>query len=172
MNIEFGDYSVKKVKSFQGREGYGYNADLYWGTKKVASILDEGCGGEAWVYWDDIEEEKVDITRTDYKGEKHTYRGTPEEKILREHIETIPLQESEYSKDGFRVDLTCFLSALVGNYEEQRQLKRWCKKKTVLHLKTQKPGEYTTLSVPYDPEMKSTLEQQFDIAEIVNERFL
>ena len=124
------------------------------------------------VYWSDTKEKKVDVTGTNIKGDPFSYKGTPEAKILRDHIETIPLQETEYCKDGLRVDITWFLSDLVSHHELQQKLKRWCKKKTVLRLKSHKDGEYTTISYPYNPEMKTTLEHQFDIEEIVNERFL
>jgi hypothetical protein len=40
------DYSLKGVKTFRGMDGEGLNATLYRGDKKVAFILDEGCGGE------------------------------------------------------------------------------------------------------------------------------
>lgn len=40
------DYSLKGVKTFRGMDGHGLNATLMRGNKKVAFILDEGCGGE------------------------------------------------------------------------------------------------------------------------------
>lgn len=39
-------YSLKGVKTFRGMDGQGLNATLYRGEKKVAFVLDEGCGGE------------------------------------------------------------------------------------------------------------------------------
>jgi hypothetical protein len=39
-------YSLKGVKTFRGMDGQGLNATLMRGDKKVAFILDEGCGGE------------------------------------------------------------------------------------------------------------------------------
>ena len=38
-------YSVAKVKSFRGTDGYGFNADLMKDGRKIAFVIDEGCGG-------------------------------------------------------------------------------------------------------------------------------
>lgn len=38
-------YSVKNVKSFMGMEGYGFNATVYRGNKRIGLAIDEGCGG-------------------------------------------------------------------------------------------------------------------------------
>ena len=37
--MDFGDYSVKNIKSFIGMEGYGFNANLYRGKKKIAFLF-------------------------------------------------------------------------------------------------------------------------------------
>jgi quinol monooxygenase YgiN len=38
-------YTVKNVKSFRGNEGYGFNATLYRGDKRVALVMDDANGG-------------------------------------------------------------------------------------------------------------------------------
>lgn len=40
------DFQLKSVKTFQGMDGIGLNANLYYKNKKVAFVLDEGHGGE------------------------------------------------------------------------------------------------------------------------------
>jgi len=110
---DYGNYSVKKVKTFEGMDGCGFNADLCRDGKKVARAIDSGCGGEAMFYWEDQESKKVNIIRTDWKGNKHTYRGTPEQKLLNDQIEKQPLQYNEYSSKGLRMDATWFVSDLV-----------------------------------------------------------
>ena len=110
---DYGDYSVKNTKSFEGTDGYGFNADLHRSGKKVARVIDSGCGGEAMFYWEDQESDKVDIHTTDYKGKPHTYRGTPEEKLLDEQVEKQPLQDHEYSPEGLKMDMSWFVSNLV-----------------------------------------------------------
>lgn len=44
-------YTVKNVKNIPGRRGIGYNANLYKDNKKIASIYDEGFGGQPIIDW-------------------------------------------------------------------------------------------------------------------------
>lgn len=46
---------LKAVKTFVGHDGYGLNANLYLNNKKVAFVLDEGCGGELDIQFFDKE---------------------------------------------------------------------------------------------------------------------
>ena len=39
------DFSVKSVKTFMGREGYGVNANIYYKNRKIGHIIDSGDGG-------------------------------------------------------------------------------------------------------------------------------
>lgn len=83
------DYTLKGVKTFRGRDGYGLNATLCRGKKKVAFIMDAGNGGMIDIDWVDqmhgeskeealfnifIEEQKLkaDDTKKDEYG--HTER--------------------------------------------------------------------------------------------------
>ena len=43
---------VRKVKSFRGREGLGFNAELVVDGKKVAFVIDEGSGGALRFDWE------------------------------------------------------------------------------------------------------------------------
>ena len=42
---------VKKLKTFNGHEGVGANAEIHHKRKKVADFIDEGNGGEPYVYF-------------------------------------------------------------------------------------------------------------------------
>ena len=39
------DFSVKSVKTFMGREGYGINANIYYQNRMIGHIIDSGNGG-------------------------------------------------------------------------------------------------------------------------------
>ena len=39
-------YQVKKIRLFNGREGGGFNCNLYRGNAKVAEVIEDGSGGE------------------------------------------------------------------------------------------------------------------------------
>lgn len=42
---------LKAYKSFEGREGYGFSANLYYKNKKVAFCFDSADGGEMDIDW-------------------------------------------------------------------------------------------------------------------------
>ena len=52
-------YTVKGVKSFRGMEGYGFNATLYNGSKRIAFVIDEGRGGGLLFRYFDMANGKV-----------------------------------------------------------------------------------------------------------------
>jgi hypothetical protein len=77
---DFGDYSVKNVKNFMGREGYGFNCTLYRNGKKVGTCIDDASGGGMYpVDWD----RKVDRKE--------------EQRLLNEHIKSLP--KIQYSSE-------------------------------------------------------------------------
>jgi len=110
--LNFEKYNVKNIKSFMGTDGPGFNATLYRGKKRVATLIDSGCGGEVNIQWLDWEEEDVEIENK-VRGKVYKFRGTPEEKNLYDHINSLPNEPSEYFEDGLRIDSTYFLGDLV-----------------------------------------------------------
>ena len=51
MNIN--GYTLKSIKNFMGREGYGFNANLYHNGKKIGEVTDPANGsGEIDIYLD------------------------------------------------------------------------------------------------------------------------
>ena len=63
------NFQVKGIKIFEGRGGYGLNANLYYKGKKVAFVLDEGNGGQLDIRFNsrEIEEEAEKEAREYYK---------------------------------------------------------------------------------------------------------
>ena len=43
---------LKAIKTFEGMDGYGLNANVYINGKREAVALDEGCGGEMLLRWE------------------------------------------------------------------------------------------------------------------------
>ena len=70
-------FSVKNIKHHQGREGYGLNADLYFKSKNIGHILDEGNGGQISYY---------ETTREDYT-------------FVKEYCQSLP----KYSQKDYRI---------------------------------------------------------------------
>lgn len=44
-------YTVRNITSFRGREGYGFNATLYAGDRRVAVVYDDASGGMYRYEW-------------------------------------------------------------------------------------------------------------------------
>lgn len=49
-------YTISAVKTFQGMDGQGFNANINRDGKKVALAIDEGCGGGYLFHFDDRSE--------------------------------------------------------------------------------------------------------------------
>lgn len=158
-----------------GTDAPGFNATLYRGDKKIATLIESGGGGCIDYTWLDYKVPRVEIKITDSKGKPHTFSGTPEEKILCEFIETLPLDPpSDIFPEGMKADIDTFVSRLVDGYETEKQLRRWCNTKTVFQLTTNKEGEYKTINRRYNESVKQYIQKKYGdkLKEIVNERFL
>ena len=147
-------YTVKSVKNFQGREGYGFECSLYKDGKRIGTVTDTASGGMIDFYLD--------------KGE---------EQIFIEYCKTLPKEQwneekSSITKEkwdklwvgGRAVDPDCFITDLVNKYEQQKQYRKWCKKNTCTVYRTDenKKGQYTVLSIPYNSITKAQLEKKHE----------
>jgi len=177
------NYSVKNVKSWQGTDGVGTECTLYRDGKKVARCLDEGCGGEMHFYWADYKEPRVDITVTisDYDApqdengkrpeKQHTYKGTPEEKLLAEFANA---QQEEAYGMTLRKDGGWIVSDLCDAYDRAKQERKIAKKlKTHTGFVVMEKGEEVTytLNRPYSPVIAAQLKTKYgdSLVKILNE---
>ena len=112
--IKNSDFSVKKLKTFNGHEGVGANAEIWFKRKKVADFIDEGNGGEPYVYY--VDENKF---------------------LLLEFIETLPeySQAEEYSDSDYDWDeerkpwaANDVINAIVHVAEERKEFKKTLRK--------------------------------------------
>ena len=167
------NYEVKNVTSFKGTEGYGYNASLYRNRTRIAFLIDTANGGEVDIQWLDSSQPKVDITHTVYRegGYKpYTFKGTPEEKILYEHVDSLPIEPpTEEFPYEVKHTVNTFLGKLVEQYEINQKIKQDCKNKTVVKV----DETYFTYNQPFSPQFKQFLQEKNpNITEFVNERFI
>lgn len=166
-------YSVKSVKSFMGREGHGCNASLYRDGKKVALVGDMADGGEIDVDWMDCKAPRVKIEFVDYMGKTSVRRGTPEEAELYKHIRHM-LYVCSITGKTVSAGIDTFIASLVDAYENEKRLKKLCKKKTLFRIKseTYKSGEWRVISAPYDERVKKHLTDKYgsDLGEVKNEK--
>lgn len=154
--MNFGEYSVKNVVSFVGMDGYGFNANLYRGKKKVAFCVDDGNGGEVNIHWED-----------GYNGE--------ESKLLTEFVKTIPPVPCDIEGvESIAVDVSFFVSCLIDVYENQKlikKLKKQCETKTLFRIPNQRSGEYFVKTLQYSPNIAQIIRSRYPDAEIFNEVF-
>lgn len=162
-------YSVKNVKSFEGREGLGYNCTLYCGKQRVATVIDSANGGEAQFRWLDHDAPAVEVTYDCY-GRTVTRKATPNEAAFLNFIKgkTYEAYGSTYNYDG-----SAYVAKLVDDFEATKQFKRWCRKKTVFRVKGDAPDRWRTISVMYREDIKQELERRYgdQLEEVLNERF-
>jgi len=152
----FGEYSVKKVKSFMGREGYGFNADLHRGKTKVAFAYDDASGGEIRIDW---------LTGG--------YNGGEEGRLLKEHIATLPLVEAEIGEGRtLTIDEGWFISDCVSMYElnkDLRKMRKQCETKTLFRHSNHNYGQYGIVNCSCDDRVRAQLREQHGDVEIFND---
>ena len=118
------DFTVKKLVTFNGHEGMGANADIYWKNRKVAAFIDEGNGGEPYVYWM-------------YSGNDATDATEKVKETIRDFIASLPhysqaeeYEDSDYDWDDTRKEWKTddVINALVLIAEEEREFKKILRK--------------------------------------------
>lgn len=125
-------YEVKNVKSFIGREGYGFNASLYRDGKKVAFVYDMADGGPTRYDWEDRKEEA----------------------ILDAYAAAQPQHESPYTPGKmYDVDADHVMSRLVDNFDIAKKLKAQLKKKTLYVFN----GNCYNMAIGYTPSIADAL---------------
>lgn len=96
--------SLKSVKQFTGREGYGFSANVYLGSKKIGTAHDDASGGPMQIdISSDYTEQFGDIVKTYYDENPATYMG--EDMFIEELLE-LNFREKEFkknSKKGFPI---------------------------------------------------------------------
>jgi len=117
------DYSIKGVKTFRGIDGHGLNATLYRGTKKVALILDEGCGGEM----------RFDFL--DFKHGESKEEGLFDIFIAEQKLRTDDTKKDEFGHtERFYFDAARWVNTLVDNMANDKRFRKACKTKTLFQV--------------------------------------
>lgn len=142
-------YTVNKLRSYRGTEGWGFNADLMKDGHKIAFVIDSAEGGMYSFEWVD---------------RKH-------EKEMQEYVKTLPEVDTPiYGKLKYDIDL--FVAKLVDDFETEKKLKKACRKGTLYRLKEDPPDRWRALGNKFDENVKAYLIEKYgnSIDEIVNER--
>ena len=156
-------YSVKGVKSFTGREGYGFECSLYDGPTRVARVLNEANGASNDYFWTDTDKELTEVEIPHPNGKTIRKKCTPNEAKFLRYIQT-------FSDEPEAEDM--FVAQLVDDYENRQRLKRHCRDKTLFRKAGDENGAYRVIRSKYSPQLARQIRQEYnDVEEIVNERF-
>jgi len=149
---------LKIVKTMPGHEGDAYVADLFIDGRLACIVHDDGGGG-APMYHQQWYKKKAD--QKAWCDLTQFVAGLGGHQIL-----------LSYGDDRVTPwDLECVVAELCERAEEEKTIRKWCRKDTVLRMPGAINQEYTIVSHPYDPSNDETILKQFPGAEIVNKRF-
>lgn len=81
-----GGYEITELSEFEHHRGAGFTGNLYVKNRFVASIANEGYGGETTVRWVDLEEERVDGDYLANDGSTKRKTMTPHQKDLNDFL--------------------------------------------------------------------------------------
>lgn len=170
----FGEYSVKNVKSFMGMDTMGYNANLYRDKKKVATCVDDGGGGEVRIDWlaHEFPSDLHDRSATD---QWHRDRNA-ERVLLDSHCASLPPLNSGYAGCGdLTVDAELFVSELVLKFEVERdinKMRKVCQVKTLFRESNAGHGAYRIIKTPCDDRVRQHIRTRYgNDVEIFNDVF-
>lgn len=127
-------YSVTGIKSFRGREGYGFNATLHRDGRKVAFVIDEANGG---------------CFRYEWLGKDAATRQA-DEQALADYCATLP-QTDLGNGHSVATDADLFLATIVEDAENAQRLLRRVRillKKHVLFVFDGKMRQSTAAPTP------------------------
>jgi len=127
-------YTVKNVKIFMGREGYGYSCSLYKDGKNIGTVTDTADGGPADLYLNSRELEDE----------------------LRDYVNSLPL--GIFDGMEFAVSVESFVGELVDEFQNAKQLAKLTKNNWVYRFKGKEDGVLSFFSKKLD---KALIEQKF-----------
>jgi uncharacterized protein YodC (DUF2158 family) len=158
-------YAARKIKTFLGREGHGFNAELLKDGQPVAFVMNAADGGPYDIEWYDRSNPKVEVTNPE---NGHKYRVSPEEAALLDHTKDMVFDMLGHDRKPLHMGIDGYIEELVLAQTERKRLERACKTKTAFRLKAQRKGDYYTLNTPYTPQVHAHLVSKYgDQLEIV-----
>ena len=153
-------WSVRKVKTFLGNEGHGFNAELCRDGKPVCFVIDAAQGGEYDYDWYD-RGLYVDINGIDYTNKVHVYKGTPEEKLFVEYANQ-QTYVSEYGKrETLHKDADMIAGELVDVWESNRKFRRLSEKETLFRVVGDPEGSWRVIRTPFHLKVVDGLKAKY-----------
>jgi len=154
-------WSVRKVKTFLGNEGHGFNAELCRDGRPVAYVIDSAQGGEYEYQWYDHGAPRVDIRGINYENQVHMYKGTPEERLFVEaaNVQTYVSECGERETQSKDADIV--MGELVDAWESNRKFKRLSKTRTLFRLKGDEPESWRAIKAPFHQKVVAHIREKY-----------
>lgn len=141
---------IKNYRSCKGTEGDAFSCALHIDGKKAAEVSYEGTGGPYRWRWLDAASEKA----------------------WRAHVEAHPDIILGHGAGAVKADDDLVFGDILDDFEEQRFLRRRCKKQTLFRVPGDERGSWRTINAPYSPDVKAFVLGKYPTAEIANERLV
>jgi len=124
-----------------------FTATLYIDGKKAAYVKNEGRGGDNHPRFMDRELQKE----------------------FYEFCTTLP-----YPGESYNMTYDSFIGILLGEWIENDDWKKACRKGLVFRVKSDNEDQYRTTKGKYSPELASAIREKYgdDLIDIINERFI
>lgn len=137
-----------KVAEFMSEETLCFSCTVYVNGKKALTAENQGHGGN-----------------TDIRALDNALFN-----IINDYAKSLP----PYVCEDFTLeyDLEILIDELVEKEQENKQLKKWCKTKTLFTLPEDKKGEYRTIKAQFSDKVKDYIINKYPTADIINLRFV
>lgn len=136
-------YSVRNVKSFDGRNGPGFSCTLYNGGRKVADVVNDANGGAFRFHW----------------------HRTRDEAMLEDYVATLPPVSLEpYARGTAPQNRDGYLAELVERYENAARFRRLLGAKVVLLL----DGQVRTYNARPTADVLAGAARKWPTAQVLN----
>lgn len=142
-------FEIKGLKEWQGRDGCGYQFNLWVNGKKFAWVHNEGNGGE-------IDFHPYDLKRM---GGEHTFETSPSYKLLADHVAS--LLPYEFNGKSYPQNIESFMAGLVEDHAFAKTLKRARKTGVPFRLLTDSPLEFSAVNTTDLVKAKEWLDKNY-----------
>lgn len=157
-------YSLSKIKTFTGMEGYGLNATILKDGKPIAFVMDDATGGEV----------DIDFTnpgQTAKSFQQHHATAKAEFALCAAFCRAWYEQSGGAAHDiaQFGADfdsddryvIEAWVNHTVDQIQNDKRLARVAKTKTLFRVEGDSADEWRTLGSPYSPKVQAWLDQKY-----------